>query len=184
MVLNMTNKILLIGGATRNVGKTTFTCSVIKNISSKHEIIGLKIKTIYEGDDFFHGKDRNPLKGNFRIIEEFDNKGNEDSMKMLKAGAKKVFRIKAKNEYLKDAFNEFMQQIPKNSYIICESNSLRNILKPVLFLMIKYKKSDEIKPSARKLEHLTDKIIFTDGKNHNFDYGNIEIKNKQWVLTR
>ncbi len=182
MVLDMTNKILLIGGATRNVGKTTFTCSVIKNISNKHEIIGLKIKTIYEGDDFFHGKDRNPLKGNYRIIEETDKTGNEDSMKMLKAGAKKVFRIKAKNKFLKNAFIEFLKQIPNNSFIICESNSLRNIVKPTLFLMIKHKSKNDIKPSAKKLEHLTNKIIFTDEKKHDFDYKNIEIKNDKWII--
>lgn len=183
MLINQ-NKILLIGGATRNVGKTTFTCSVIKNISKKHEIIGLKIKTIYEGDVFFHGKDRNPLKGNYRIIEETDKTGNEDSMKMLKAGAKKVFRIKAKSEYLKDAFTEFLKQIPKNSFIICESNSLRNIIKPDLFLMIKHKNKNNIKPSAKKLEHLTDKIIYSDGAKYNYDYKAVDIKKNKWTLLK
>jgi len=184
MVQNMIkqNKILLIGGATRNVGKTTFTCSIIKNMSKQHNIIGLKIKTIYEDDNFFHGKDRNPLKGNYIIIEEHDKTGNEDSMKMLKAGAKKVFRIKAKNNYLKDAFNEFLKQISNNNFIICESNSLRSVVEPTIFLMIKHKNKNDIKPSAKKLEHLANKIIFTDKKKHDFNYKNINIKNDKWVI--
>lgn len=176
------NKILLIGGATRNVGKTHFTCSVIENISKKHNIIGLKIKTIYENDDFFHGKDINPLKGNYRIIEELDKNGNEDTIKMLKAGAKRVFRIKSKNIFLKEAFNLFMNLIPENSLIICESNSLREIIKPGLFLLIKQKNSDDIKPSAKKLEIYADKIIYTDGEKHDLKVNQIIIENDNWKL--
>ncbi|RLD71143.1 MAG: hypothetical protein DRJ10_19690, partial [Bacteroidetes bacterium] len=175
-------KILLIGGATRNVGKTSFSCAIIENLSKINSIIGLKIKTLYEGDMFFHGKDRNPLKGNYRIIEEFDNSGDEDTMRMLKAGAKQVFRIKVKSEFIKDAFNELFQQIPENSFILCESNSLRKVLKPALFLMIKHKNSNKIKPSAKKMEPLADKIIFTDGEKHDFDIENIIIKNGQWAI--
>ena len=175
-------QILLIGGATRNVGKTTFSCSVIKNNSKQNTIIGLKIKTLYKGDDFFHGNDRNPLKGNYRIIEEFDKNGNEDTMRMLDAGAKKVFRIKVKSEFIKEAFDELFQQIPENSFILCESNSLRKVIEPTLFLMIKHDNSNEMKPSAKKLEPLVDKIIFTDGRQHNFNINNITIKNDQWIL--
>lgn len=177
-------KLLLIGGATRNVGKTTFSCAVIKEFSKTHSIIALKIKTLYEGDDFFHGKDRNPLTGNYRIIEEFDNRGSEDTMRMLKAGAKQVFRIKVKSEFIKNAFDELFQQIPENSFILCESNSLRNVLEPALFLMIKHKESNVIKPSAKKLEPLADKIIFTDGEKHDFNIDRITIENGQWMLKR
>ncbi|RLD68188.1 MAG: hypothetical protein DRI95_03630 [Bacteroidetes bacterium] len=177
-------KILLIGGATRNVGKTNFSCAVIKEFSKVHSIIGLKIKTLYQGDSFFHGKDHNPLIGNYRIIEEFDNSGDEDTMRMLKAGAKQVFRIKVKSEFIKKAFDDFLQQIPDGSFILCESNSLRKVIKPDVFLMIKHKNSNEIKPSAKELEPLADKIILTDGVKHDFDIDNIGIENRKWVLKR
>jgi hypothetical protein len=48
--------------------------------------------------------------------------------------------------------------------------------------MIKHKYSSEIKPSAKELEHLADKIVFTDGKKHNFDMKNITIENGGWNL--
>ncbi|MCF6242925.1 MAG: hypothetical protein L3J74_16475 [Bacteroidales bacterium] len=174
--------ILLIGGATRNVGKTTFTCSIIENISKKHLITGLKIKTIYAGDDFFHGKERNPLTENYQIIEEKNAAANEDTERMLKAGAHRVFRIKAKNDFLNDAFNDFYSQIPKNSLIICESNSLRNILKPAFFLLIKHKNSGDMKPSAQKLAPLADKIIYSDGIKHDFDIQRIGVRDNEWVM--
>lgn len=178
------NKIIIIGGATRNVGKTTFSCALIESLAAKHHIIALKIKTLYQGDDFFHGHDHNPLKGNYRIIEELEQNGKEDTERMLKAGARQVFRIKAKNEYLEDAFKVFSRQIPENSFVLCESNSLRKIIKPSVFLMIKHRNSDEMKPSAKELEPLADKIIFTDGMNHYFDINNIKIENEKWTLKR
>ena len=174
--------IILVGGATRNVGKTSFICSLIENISKKHNIIALKIKTLYDGDDFFHGKDMNPLKGNYRIVEETGNKGNEDTERMLQAGAKRVFKIKAKNEYLHNAFEDFYKRIPENSLLVCESNSLRNILKPALFLLIKHKNLEEMKPSAKKLEPWADKIIYSNGKNHDFDVKNIQVVDNEWIL--
>ena len=177
------DNIILIGGATRNVGKTAFSCSVIRNNSKKYKIIALKIKTIYEGDDFFHGKDRNPLKGNYRIIEEIDTDGDEDTQRMLQAGANRVFRIKAKSEFLKEAFHDFYSQLPEGSFIVCESNSLRNILKPSIFLLIKHKSSDEMKPSAKKLAPLADKIVYTDGIKHDFDAGKIIISNNKWIIS-
>ncbi len=174
--------ILLIGGASRNVGKTAFTCSVIENISKKHEVIGLKIKTIYEGDDFFHGKDRNPLNGNYRIIEEQNASGNEDTERMLQAGASRVFRIKAKSEYLHDAIVDFFTRISANRLIVCESNSLRTVLKPATFLLIKLENSEKMKPSAKKLAPLADKIIYSDGTKHDFDAENIVVENNEWKI--
>ena len=174
--------ILLIGGATRNVGKTAFTCSVIENLSKKHELIALKIKTIYKGDNFFHGKDRNPLNGNYRIIEEKNTSGNEDTERMLKSGAKRVFRIKSKSEFLHEAIQDFFTRISDKNLVICESNSLRTVLKPSVFLLIKLKNSDKIKPSAEKLAPLADKIIYSDGTKHNFDPKNIFIENNEWKI--
>lgn len=177
-------KILLIGGATRNVGKTNFSCSVIEKFSKVHSIIGLKIKTLYDGDNFFHGKDHNPLTGNYRIIEEFDNRGDEDTMRMLKAGAERVFRMKVKSEFISEAFDDFLQQIPEGSFILCESNSLRKVIKPDVFLLIKHKNSNEIKQSAKELEPLANKIIFSDGEKHDFDINKIMIENEQWCFKR
>lgn len=177
------SNILLIGGATRNVGKTTFTCSVIEKNSAKYTIIALKIKTIYEGDDFFHGKNRNPLIGNYRIIEEKNAGEQEDTERMLKAGANRVFRIKTKSNFLKEAFEDFYAQLAENSFIVCESNSLRNVLKPSIFILIKHKNSEEIKPSAKKLAPLADKIIYTDGIEHDFNAKKIIISNNKWIIS-
>lgn len=174
--------VLIIGGASRNVGKTTFSCQIIEHFSNKYAIIGLKVKTIYEGDDFFHGKDRSPLETDFRLIEEFDDKSDEDTGKMLRSGAKRVFRLKVKSHALKKAFLYFTDQINENSLIVCESNSIRKILQPDLFLLIKNQEENEMKPSAKELEKFADKIILTDGKHHDFTVSQLGISNGKWVI--
>jgi hypothetical protein len=59
---------------------------------------------------------------------------------------------------------------------------LRTVLKPAVFLLIKLKNSDKIKPSAEKLAPLADKIIYSDGTKHNFDPKNIFIENNEWKI--
>lgn len=174
--------LLIIGGASRNVGKTTFTCKVIRRFASDYPIIGLKIKTVYDGDSFFHGKDNNPLTSEFRLIEEFSKESDEDTGKMLKAGAKRVFKLKVKSESIHKAFNELKNQLLENILIICESNSLRKVIEPDLFLLIKPENGENMKSSAKEVEELADKIIFTDGKIHNFHENRINIDNNKWVL--
>jgi len=40
----------------------------------------------------------------------------------------------------------------------------------------------EMKPSARELEKFADKIIFTDGNNHNFDFKTLKFESSIWKL--
>jgi len=183
MFMNTREKgVLMIGGASRNVGKTTFSCKVIEHFSKEYPIVGLKVKTIYEGDNFFHGKDRTPLESDFRLIEEFEDNTDEDTAKMLRSGAKHVFRLKVKNTALEKAFYHFKKQLEDDYLIICESNSLREVFKPDIFILIKHKHNGEMKPSATKLEKYADKIVLTDGTEHDFSFTELRVKDGMWMI--
>ena len=55
-------QMLLIGGATRNVGKTSLSARIINKFAHE-QVVAIKIKTIYPNDSFFHGKyDQNKLE--------------------------------------------------------------------------------------------------------------------------
>jgi hypothetical protein len=175
--------LLLIGGASRNVGKTTLICSIISHFGTKLPIVALKIKTIYPERQDFHGKDHNPLLNeDFRLIEEFNVSGPEDTSEMLRAGAKRSFRLKVKESHLHRAFIHFTNQIDKNSLIVCESNSLRKTALPDLYLLIKNKDDQNMKPSAAELEKYADRIIITDGTMHHFNIENLRIIDSKWQL--
>jgi hypothetical protein len=174
--------LLMIGGASRNVGKTSLISNIIMHFAKSKPIIGIKIKTLSEGDNFFHGNDNDSLDKNFTLIEEYDFDGEKDSSGMLKAGAKRAFRLRVHDLYLEQAFRYFIEQIDKNTLIICESNSLRRVVVPDLFLMIKHSENQNMKPSAIELEKYADKIIITDGFKHNFDINKIGLEGLKWVL--
>jgi hypothetical protein len=174
--------LLMIGGASRNVGKTSLISNIIKHFAKSKSIIGIKIKTLYEGDKFFHGNDYDTLNENFTLIEEYDLDGEKDSCGMLKAGAKRAFRLRVHDLYLEQAFKYFIEQIDKNTLIICESNSLRRVVVPDLFLMIKHSENQNMKPSAIELEKYADKIIITNGFKHDFDISEIGLEGLKWIL--
>ncbi len=162
--------LILVGGGSRNLGKTEFVSQLIAHNKNKFEIIALKVKTIYEGDNFFHGKDLKPLKTDYTIEEFTHATDHEDTSRMLRAGAKRVFKIKAKNNYLGIAFSEFLKNTnTKNTLIVCESNSLRDYVIPQHFFMILGTENAEIKPSAQRLLKYANKIVHSDGKNFDFN---------------
>lgn len=176
--------LLLVGGATRNVGKTTLTKNIVKHFSEHHQIIGLKIKTLRTGDDKFHGKGRHELIGNYLVVEEsYDNK--EDTGAIYHAGAKQSFHIKTKHSALLPAFSDFLHQIDyKNQLIVCESNSIREVVQPGVFLMIKHKNTPDIlKPSAEQLSKFSDQVVWTDGAQHSFQPSELYIENLMWKIT-
>lgn len=185
--MQTTSKFLIIGGATRNVGKTTLTCKIIDNFSKNNNIIGVKIKTINENDSFFHGRDNNPLKENenYRIAEEKISGSGSDGERMLVAGAKKVFKIKARYNYLKTAFEELIESIKIDNYsFVCESNSIVEHINSKIYFLIISKNNIEIKPSAKRNKKYADRIIFTNGKKHDFDLSEIDLKNHNWIYTK
>jgi len=183
-MIKKNNQLLIIGGTKRNIGKTTLIERIIEKHSLKHKIIAFKIKTIYPNDDFFHGKDNNPLKENenYRITEESKKTGIEDTNRMLKAGANKVYKIKTKAGFILTAFNELIEKTDIDSLLICESNTLRKNIKPSLYLFVKEDFSDKMKPSAKEVIQYADKIILTDGKKHKFDTNEIIIEDLNWRL--
>lgn len=180
----MEKSLILIGGSSRNVGKTTFVVRLIEKFAKEYTVVGLKIKTIYEGDDYFHGKNRNPLDSDYRLIEEFDHASNEDTAKMLRAGAKRAFKLKVKSEAILHAYVNLKELLTETCLIVCESNSLRKVVKPAVYLLIKHRDDEKMKPSAKELEKYADKIIYTNGEQHDFNLSEILIKNDKWFLER
>ena len=179
-------EMLLIGGATRNVGKTSLTVKVIKAFA--HEtVVALKIKTIYPNDTFFHGqKDKVVLETDYRIIEEINANGTDDTNLMLNAGATRVFRISCKVHAIGEAFDSLIDNYlgTKPYCFICESNSLRKVLTPGVYIMIKHANNSDMKPSATEMEKHADVIIYTDGNSHNFNVDHLSFKNNTWRLKK
>lgn len=140
---------LLVAGTGRNVGKTTFVCKVIENVSKKSPIVAIKITphvhdlcdscvTLFKSDKL-------------TITEETSKTLPKDSSKMLAAGAQKVYFIQGADDQL-DKVIEFLRNIiPERTAIICESAALRNFINPGLFVLMSIKSDGVIKKNADKI---------------------------------
>ena len=76
------------------------------------------------------------ITAGYELVEEQETIGNKDTMKLLAAGCQKVFLLKVFQENLAEAIQQFLKAVPAQALIICESNSLRNVVQPGLFLMM------------------------------------------------
>jgi uridine kinase len=129
-------EMVMIGGNSRNSGKTTLACSIIKKLSATHEVIGLKVTSIRAGEDSKHGNHDQELFSDYTIFEELDSKADKDTSKMLRAGAKHVYYIRVADNFIEKAVLHFLSKYINKQVIVCESRSLRNIVIPGLFLMM------------------------------------------------
>lgn len=93
----------------------------------------------------------------FELIEETNNLGDKDTMQLLRAGCKKVFLLKVFHDYLLEGFQAFLEQVPLEALIVCESNSLREVVQPSCFIMMHNQKS--MKKTAKNVISEADMIL-------------------------
>lgn len=127
---------IMIGGNSRNAGKTTLACNIISRFSAEQEVIGLKVTSIRPEEERFHGNHQEKTPVEFSIFEELDMNSQKDTSKMLKSGASQVFYIRTEDVFIEHAILHFRSKYINNQPIVCESRSLRKLINPGLFLMI------------------------------------------------
>jgi len=129
-------KMIMVGGNSRNSGKTSVACSIISKLSATHEVIGLKVTSIRPSENEMHGNHLEEIKPGYTIFEEHNYDSDKDTSKMLRAGATHVYFIRVEDTFAEQAILHFFSSYINNEFIVCESRSLRNIIEPGLFLMM------------------------------------------------
>ncbi|MFP4366101.1 MAG: hypothetical protein ACLFQA_03305 [Bacteroidales bacterium] len=173
------NKTIIIGGASRNIGKTELVCGLVRRFGSTHDVVSLKISGIKSGNELFHGNHDTP-PGKFHLMEETSRDGVKDSSKMLLAGASKAYYLRTRDEFLLEAVESFFSLVDKDTVIICESITLRKIISPGLFVLVKGIKEESGKKSLEEVLHLVDLIIVSDGVKFIPDPGIIHLGDHGW----
>jgi molybdopterin-guanine dinucleotide biosynthesis protein A len=178
---------LMIGATSTNVGKTELACALLGKFSKKHDIVGIKVTTIKDNNGQCpRGGEGcgvcSSLDGNFRITEEFNKSSGKDTSRLLAAGAVRVFWIRALKEHLSEAITALMDVIGSKTVSICESNSLRQVIEPGLFLIVRNNGSDFWKSSARHARKYADRIVVSDGNSFDLDLGRIKLVDGKWTL--
>ena len=191
-MLNSEN-VFLIGAADRNVGKTEFACSLIKQTSSTgQKVIGVKVTTIQDDN---HGTCPrggkgcgvcSSLQGDFCLTQETDSSNSKDTSRMLRAGADAVFWLRARERALENGASSLLEKIEstfgRNIPVVCESNSLRTVLSPGLFFILNRLNNHAVKKSCRNVEHHADKNVnlISIEQGFDFDIGKLSFASGKW----
>lgn len=164
----------MIGSAGANVGKTELACEFIKRFGRDRYLIGIKVTTIKAKDGRCpRGVEGcgvcSSLDGDFYITEEADSISGKDTSRLLAAGAKRVFWLRVMRTHLEEGLVALLDVIGRDVVSICESNSLRNVVEPGLFLMVKspplgvLRSGSRVwKKSAQEVKKYADKIVASD----------------------
>ena len=161
-------RMLLVGGAGRNSGKTRFSCALIRHFSRARKVVGLKVTVIKErGGRCPRGNDScgvcTSLDGDFEITREYGDPPGKDTSLMVEAGAHPVFWMRVMREHLEAGVEALRARVGHDALCICESNSLRHAVDPGLFVMVRARGSNRYKRSARQVLHLADWVVLSDG---------------------
>ena len=105
---------VMIGGNSRNAGKTTLACGIISKLAATHDIIGLKVTSIRPGEEGLHGAHDENYLSDFEVMEELDAGSQKDTSKMLRAGAKQVFYLRVYDFNAEKAIVLFLKNFANN----------------------------------------------------------------------
>ncbi len=177
------NNMIIVGGTGRNIGKTTLSEKLIEKFSVNVPVTAVKLANIKPETRFFHGHDVSTDTNKIFIEKETHRDGYKDSMRFLKAGATTSWFIQTEDAFLQETITQILNLLKNDAWIICESNSLMNFIKPALFLMIKGESGKTVKNNISYLFQKADKILEAlQWEQFNVLVKRIEIKNDQFIL--
>lgn len=147
-------KRVVVGGQSRNIGKTSLAVSLI---SAMPELDWTAVKVTLFG----HGicsQDGRPCDcavddpdHPFLISRETDSGGSSDTSRMLQAGARKALWVRAPQGRLGEAMPALEAHLRDDEHVLFESNSVLDFFTPDLYVVLLDPGVEDFKPSALRL---------------------------------
>ncbi|MDJ0622182.1 MAG: hypothetical protein QNJ17_04400 [Desulfocapsaceae bacterium] len=155
------NQLLIVGGTTRNVGKTEFVCRLIEKISHDFSVYGLKVSAIFPDEGIYHGDHSDDMVTR-QVVEETRLDTSKDTSRMLRAGAHRVFYLRSEDDGILSGYQEFRNKLPQDAIVVCESNALGEHLKAGLQIIVT-KEDVPVKARAQARLQVADLVVISDG---------------------
>ncbi|HVO60379.1 MAG TPA: hypothetical protein VMT53_05555 [Terriglobales bacterium] len=152
--------LIVIGGHSRSVGKTSVVAGLIAALSEFHWT-AIKITQYGHGICSKNGRACACATADhsWAISEEKDRSGKSDTSRFLVAGAESALWVRTQQGHLEEALPELRKRIAERENVICESNSLLRFIKPDLYLTVLDPGTGDFKSSAREYLELADAVI-------------------------
>jgi hypothetical protein len=152
--------LVVVGGHTRNIGKTSVICSIIR---STRQLNWSAIKiTQYghgvcsrDGEDCECALPEHP----FALQEELDGNARTDTSRFLAAGAQRSYWARTATGNLGEGISALRRIWQSAGHTIVESNSILQFVKPDLYLTVLDFAVEDFKDSSRRYLDRADAII-------------------------
>lgn len=172
--------IVVIGGHSRNVGKTSVVAGIIAALPEM-DWTAMKITQFGHGVcsvttepcdcalvDTLHA---------WSITEEKDRSGGTDTSRFLVAGAKRSLWVRTKQGMLAEAMQEVREELRQAENTIIESNSIMKFIRPDLYLSVLDFATKDFKDSAREfLDRANAVIIHETSDRKQPEWANLSLK--------
>ena len=152
--------IVVIGGHSRSVGKTSVVAGLISALPEFHWT-ALKITQYGHGICSANGKacDCATADHAWAVSEERNRDGESDSSRFLVAGAEHSWWVRTEQGRLAEAMPRVRQILAGTENAIIESNSLVRFLKPELYLTVLDPQTADFKTSAQTFLDRADAVL-------------------------
>jgi hypothetical protein len=152
--------ILVIGGHTRSVGKTSVVAGLIAALPDYHWT-ALKITQYGHGICSANGEacDCVTADHSLAVSEEKDRSGESDTSRFLVAGADHSWWVRTQQGQLAEAMPRVRKILAGAQNVIIESNSILRFLKPDLYLTVLDPNTADFKSSAQNFLDRADAVL-------------------------
>jgi len=152
--------ILVIGGHTRSVGKTSVVAGLIAALPGFHWT-ALKITQYGHGVCSANGEacDCATADHSFAVSEEKDHSGETDTSRFLVAGADHSWWVRTQQGHLAEAMPRIRKILASAQNAIIESNSILRFVKPDLYLTVLDPATPDFKASAQTYLDRADAVL-------------------------
>src|SRR5580692_12270315 len=157
--------LIVVGGHSRNVGKTSVVAGLIAALPEFHWT-AMKITQYGHGICSANGKvcDCASADHSWAVTEERNRSGESDSSRFLVSGAVRSLWVRTRQGMLAEAMPRLRKELAGAENAILESNSVMRFLRPDLYLTVLDAANPDFKASAKEFLDRADAVILQNAK--------------------
>ena len=152
--------LIVIGGHSRSVGKTSVVAGIIAALPEFHWTAA-KITQYGHGICSANGEpcDCATDDHSWAITEERDRSGESDSSRFLLSGATRSLWVRTRQGMLAEAMPRLRKELASAENVILESNSVMRFLRPDLYITVLDASNADFKASAKEYLDRADAVV-------------------------
>jgi hypothetical protein len=169
--------IVVIGGHSRSVGKTSVVAGLIAALPEFHWT-AIKITQYGHGICSANGQACDCATGDhsWAVTQERDPSGDSDTSRYLAVGATQAWWVRTEQGRLAEAMPRVRELLSSSENVVLESNSVLKFLRPELYITILDPSTTDFKNSAREFLDRASAVILHDAGKDSPTWASVSLK--------